>query len=420
MPIKWIAISLLALGLGVGSGYFLAVKYLGRPQATTECGPIFYRHPMNPAVTSKTPAKDEMGMDYVPVYPATCRQAPVERAESPHTLTIPPERLQEIGVRFEIAQRRPLTRTIRTVGRVTLDERRVASVTLKIAGWVDKLYVSAVGDHVRQSQVLFTLYSPQLVTTQEEYLTAWRNVREFAKSPFPQIAQGAKALLEATRARFLLWDIPKHHIEDLERTGQVAKTLPIHAPISGTVIEKKVLAGMYVKPGDPLYTIADLSSVWVLADIYEYELPLIQIGQTADVTLSYDPYTHFQARLDFVYPTLDPNTRTAKVRFELANPGERLKPDMYANVELKVPLGVRLAVPRDAVLETGERKILFLHHGGGKLEWREVVTGLRAEDWVEVTSGLTEGEHVVASATFLIDSESQLKAAIGDMAGMKH
>lgn len=415
MPSKWIAISLLALSLGIGSGYFLALKYGAKPKAEDECEPLFYRHPMNPAVTSKTPTKDEMGMDYVPIYPEGCRKAPLEHAEPPHTLTIPLERLQEIGVRFEIAQKRPLTRTIRTVGRVEIDERRLANVNSKIEGWVDKLYVSAVGDRVRQGQVLFTLYSPQLVATQQEYLTAWRSVQELENSPFPQLAQGAKALLEATRSRFLLWDIPKHHIEELERTGKVAKTLPIHAPNAGTVIERKVLAGMYVKPGDPLYTIADLSSVWVIADIYEYELPLIQVGQTADVTLSYDPKTHFQARLDFIYPTLDPNTRTAKVRFELENPKEKLKPDMYANVELQVPLGMRLAVPKDAVLETGERKIAFLHHGGGKLEWRKVVTGLRAEDWVEVTSGLTEGEHVVTSATFLIDSESQLKAAVNGM-----
>lgn len=432
MRIKWLAISLLALSLGIGFGFFVALQYGGKVGATGPvaprpiaplCEPSAYRHPMNPAITSKTPAKDEMGMDYVPVYPEGCWRAPVEHAEhaeSPHALTIPSQRLQEIGVRFEIAKHRPLMRTIRTVGRVEIDERRLANVTIKIEGWIDQLKVSAVGDRVRQGQVLFTLYSPQLVATQQEYLTALNNVRELEKSPFPQIAQGARDLLEASRARFLLWDIPEHHIEDLERTGKVLKTLPIHAPITGTVIERKVLAGMYVKPGDPLYTIADLSSVWVLADIYEYELPLIEVGQAADVTLSYDPKTHFQAHVGLVYPTLDPNTRTAKVRFELENPEEKLKPDMYANVELQVPLGVRLTVPKDAVLETGERKIVFIHHGGGKLEWREVAIGLRAEDWVEVTFGLNEGDHVVTSANFLIDSESQLKAAVGGMPGMQH
>jgi Cu(I)/Ag(I) efflux system membrane fusion protein len=336
------------------------------------------------------------------------------------TITISPERLQEIGVRFEIAEKRLLTRTIRTVGRVEIDERKLANVNIKLEGWIDRLYVSATGDHVKQGQVLFTLYSPELVATQQEYLLALQSVRELGQSDFPEVAQGAQSLLEVTRRRILFWDIPEHHIRDLERTGQVLKTLPIHAPITGTVIERKAVAGMYVKPGDLLYTIADLTSIWALADIYEYELPLIKVGQTADVTLSYDPQTHFEARVDFIYPTIDPQARTAKVRFKLDNPEERLKPDMYANVELKVPLGMRLAVPKDAVLETGERKIIFIHHGGGKLEWRNVRTGVRADGWVEITEGLDAGDHIVTSANFLIDSESQLKAAMGGMAGMKH
>ncbi|MVF21583.1 efflux RND transporter periplasmic adaptor subunit [Methylocaldum sp. BRCS4] len=335
-------------------------------------------------------------------------------------MTISPERLQEIGVRFEIAEQRPLTRTIRTVGRVEIDERKLANVNIKIEGWIDRLYVSATGDRVKQGQILFTLYSPDLVATQQEYLLALQSVRDLGTSEFPEVAQGARSLLEVTRRRLALWDITEDHIEDLERTGAVLKTLPIHAPISGTVIERKAVAGMYVKPGEPLYTIADLTSIWILGDIYEYELPLIKVGQTADVTLSYDPKTHFEARVDFIYPTLDPQTRTAKVRFTLANPEERLKPDMYANVELNVPLGLRLAVPKDAVLETGERKIIFIHHGGGKLEWRNVTTGVRGAEWVEITEGIEPGDHVVTSANFLIDSESQLKAAVGGMAGMKH
>ncbi|WP_347257895.1 efflux RND transporter periplasmic adaptor subunit, partial [Methylocaldum sp.] len=322
-------------------------------------------------------------------------------------MTISPERLQEIGVRFEIAEQRPLTRTIRTVGRVEIDERKLANVNIKIEGWIDRLYVSATGDRVKQGQILFTLYSPDLVATQQEYLLALQSVRDLGTSEFPEVAQGARSLLEVTRRRLLLWDITEDHIEDLERTGAVLKTLPIHAPISGTVIERKAVAGMYVKPGEPLYTIADLTSIWILGDIYEYELPLIKVGQTADVTLSYDPKTHFEARVDFIYPTLDPQTRTAKVRFTLANPEERLKPDMYANVELNVPLGLRLAVPKDAVLETGERKIIFIHHGGGKLEWRNVTTGVRGAEWVEITEGIEPGDHVVTSANFLIDSESQ-------------
>jgi Cu(I)/Ag(I) efflux system membrane fusion protein len=341
-------------------------------------------------------------------------------AETPNTMVISPERLQAIGVKFEPAERRPMERTIRTVGRVEVDERQIARVTIKLEGWIDRLYVNYTGEEVKQDQILFTLYSPELLATQEEYLLAWRAARTLGGSEFPEVASGAKNLLEASRRRLLLWDIEESHIRDLERTGEVLKTLPIHAPRSGTVINKMAVAGLQVKPGDELYTIADLSRVWILGDIYEYELPLVKAGQPATVTLSYAPDVVLRARIGFIYPTVDPQTRTAKVRFEVDNPGERLKPGMYTNVELKIPLGPRLVVPKDAVLESGERQIIFIHHGGGRLEWRNARIGLRSGDWVEVLEGLKEGEHVVTSANFLIDSESQLKAAVGGMAGMKH
>jgi Cu(I)/Ag(I) efflux system membrane fusion protein len=341
-------------------------------------------------------------------------------AESNHTMTVSPERLQDIGVKFEPAERRPMERTIRTVGRVELDERQIARVTIKLEGWIDRLFVNYTGEQVRQGQMLFTLYSPELLATQEEYLLAWRAARTLGGSEFPEVASGAKTLLEASRRRLLLWDIEESHIRDLERTGEVLKTLPIHAPQSGTVINKMALAGLQVKPGDELYTIADLSRLWIIGDIYEYELPLVKAGQPATVTLSYAPDVILQAHIGFIYPTVDPQTRTARVRFEVDNPGERLKPGMYTNVELKIPLGSRLVVPKDAVLESGERQIIFIHHGGGRLEWRDARIGLRSGDRVEVLEGLKEGEHVVTSANFLIDSESQLKAAVGGMAGMKH
>jgi Cu(I)/Ag(I) efflux system membrane fusion protein len=291
-------------------------------------------------------------------------------------------------------------------------------VNIKLEGWIDKLLVSATGDRVKKGQVLFTLYSPELVATQEEYLLALKGKKALGGSEFPEVAEGATSLLEVTRRRLRLWDITEDHIQDLERTGMVLKTLPIHSPITGTVIKKVALAGIHVNPGDELYTIADLSQIWIMADIYEYELPFIILGQTATVTLSYDPRTVLTARVGFIYPTLDPQTRTAKVRFEMENPGEKLKPDMYANVELKIPLGTRLVIPRDAVLESGERQVIFIHHGGGKLEWRNVKLGAKAGDWVEVLEGLKEGDHIVTSANFLIDSESQLKAAVSGMAGM--
>jgi Cu(I)/Ag(I) efflux system membrane fusion protein len=340
--------------------------------------------------------------------------------KTPNTMTISNERLQSIGVKFEEATRREVNKTIRTVGRVETDERRLARVNIKLEGWIDQLYVNTTGQKVKKGQLLFTLYSPDLVATQEEYLLAVRAAKTLGTSDFPEVAEGARNILEVSRRRLQLWDIADYHIKDLERTGKVLKTLPFHAPLNGTVIEKTALAGMRVMPGEVLYTIADLSKIWVIADIYEYELPLIQTGQTAQVSLSYASQTVFTGRIAFIYPTVDPETRTAKVRFELDNPKELLKPGMYANVELAVPLGTRLAVSKDAVLESGERQIIFIHHGGGRLEWRNVKIGLRGGDWVEIVDGLQEGEHIVTSANFLLDSESQLKAAVGGMSGMKH
>jgi membrane fusion protein, copper/silver efflux system len=337
-----------------------------------------------------------------------------------NTMTLSPERLQAVGVKFELAKRRSLDRVIRTVGQVEIDERRLAHVNIKLEGWIDELFVNSTGERVTKGQKLFTLYSPELVATQTEYLLALKSQRTLGRSAFPEVAEGAASLLDVTRRRLRLWDITEDHLQDLERTGTVLRTLPIHAPQSGTVIKKVALAGMHVNPGDELYTIADLSRVWLLADIYEYELPFIKTGQTATVTLSYDPKTVLQGRIAFLYPTLDTQTRTAKVRFELANPGERLKPGMYANVELTIPLGTRLVVPSDAILDSGERQLIFIHLGGGQLAWRTVKLGVRAGDWVEVLEGLKEDEHIVTSANFLLDSESQLKAAVSGMKGMQH
>ncbi len=339
------------------------------------------------------------------------------------TVTIAPDRLQTIGVIFEEVKRRPLEKVIRTVGRVEIDERRLARVNLKFAGWIDELLVSAIGDHVKKGQILFTIYSPDLVATQEEYLLAVQSLKELGQSEFPEVSRGAKDLLEATRRRFQLWDITEDHIRELERTGKVLRTLPMHSPISGTVTRMEARRGTYVSPGTELYMIADLSHIWIFGDIYEYELPFINIGQGATVTLSYDPRTKLHGHVGFIYPTLDPKTRTARVRFELENPGEKLKPEMYANVELRINLGTRLAVPRNAILESGQRQVIFIHHGGGQLEWRTVTVGARTGEYVEVVEGLKEGDHIVTSANFLIDSESQLKAAVesmGGMGGMKH
>ncbi len=376
------------------------------------------------AVTPHPPpaSRDHTGHAAPPEKPVGQEQPPAGHAPplADNVMTIGPTRLQSIGVRFGVAERRPLERTVRTVGRVEIDERRLAHVNIKIEGWIDELYVNYTGERVARGQLLFTVYSPELVATQREYLLALRSQRTLGRSEFPEVAAGAQSLLEVTRQRLQLWDIPEHQIRDLERTGTVLRTLHIHSPITGTVINKVALAGMHVNPGDELYTIADLSRVWILADIYEYELPLMKIGQHATVSLSYDPGTVFEGRVAFIYPTVDPQTRTAKVRFEIGNPGELLKPGMYATVELRIPLGTRLVIPREAVLDSGERQVVFISHRGGVLEWRTVQLGLRVGDWVEVLEGVQAGEQIVTSANFLIDSESRLKAAVGGMHGARH
>lgn len=343
---------------------------------------------------------------------------PIEPGGSSSTITILPERLQTIGVKYEQVARRPLEKVIRTVGRIAVNERNLAKVTIKFHGWIEHLFVSATGDHVNKGQVLFTIYSPDLVATQEEYLLALQGRKQMGESEFPEVARGSKELLEATKRRFQLWDITDDHIRELEKTGKVLKTLPIHSPITGTVIKKDALAGAHVDAGVDLYTIADLSDIWILADIYEYELSFVKIDQKAAVTLSYDPSTVLTGHVGFIYPTLDPKTRTAKVRFELDNRDETLKPDMYANVELRVNLGTRLAIPQEAVIESGQKQVVFLHHGGGRLEPRLIKTGVKTGEWSEVLEGLKEGEHIVTSANFLIDSESRLKSVVDSMGGM--
>ena len=271
---------------------------------------------------------------------------------------------------------------------------------------------------MKKGQKLFTIYSPDLVATQEEYLLALQGRKQMGESEFPEVARGSKDLLEATRHRLHLWDIGEEHIRALERTKQVTKTLPLHSPITGTVISKSILQGAHVEPGEELYTIADLSRVWILADIYEYELSFVKAGQKASVTLSYDPSMVLIGQVGFIYPTMDPKTRTAKVRFELDNADEKLKPDMYANVELHVNLSTRLAIPQEAIIESGQKQVVFLHLGGGKLEPRLIKTGVKTGEWSEVLTGLKEGEHIVTSANFLIDSESRLKSVVESMGGM--
>jgi Cu(I)/Ag(I) efflux system membrane fusion protein len=337
---------------------------------------------------------------------------------APGTVQISPERQQLIGVKIGVVEMKPLEKVIRTVGRVDYDEKRIVTVSIKIGGWIEDLYVDFTGRFVRQGEPLLTIYSPELVSTQEEYLIALRAKKDLIKSPFPEVAGSGNSLAESAKRRLKLWDISDDQIKTLEESGQAKKTLTLYSPFSGFVLEKSAYKGMNVMPGMALYKLADLSVVWLYADIYEYELPFIRLGQQASIQLSYIPGETFSGRAIYIYPSLNPETRTAKVRFEIPNSHERLKPEMYANVEIKVRLGQKLAVPEGAIIDTGIRQLAIVDKGSGYFEPREVKVGSKVEGYYEVIKGLKAGERVVTSANFLIDSESKLKEAVGGMAGM--
>ena len=337
---------------------------------------------------------------------------------APGTVQITPERQQLIGVKYGNVEMKPLEKVIRTVGRVDYDEKRIVTVSPKIGGWIEDLYVDFTGRFVRKGEPLLTIYSPELVSTQEEYLIALRAKKDLAKSSFPEVAGSGESLAESAKRRLKLWDITDDQIKALEESGQVKKTLTLHSPFSGFVLEKAAYKGMNVMPGVALFKLADLSVVWLYADIYEYELPFIRLGQEASIRLSYIPAETFRGKAIYIYPSLNPETRTAKVRFEIPNSHERLKPEMYANVEIKVHLGQKLVVPEGAIIDTGLRQLAIVDKGSGYFEPREVKVGAKVDNYYEVIKGLKAGERVVTSANFLIDSESKLKEAVAGMAGM--
>jgi Cu(I)/Ag(I) efflux system membrane fusion protein len=334
------------------------------------------------------------------------------------TVNVSPEKQQLMGIRTAVAEIRPLVKRIRTVGIVTYDETKVAQVFTKVEGWIEKLFVNYTGKLVERGQPLFTLYSPELVSTQEEYLLALQAEKAFGSSQLQEIRKGSASLLEATRRRLRLWDINAEEIEELEQTGQPKKNLTIHSPLNGFVIKKDAFQGMKVMPDKELYTITDLSNVWVNADIYEFELPYVRVDQRATITLSYFPGQTFAGRVSWISPILDEKTRTAKLRLEVANHDFMLKPEMYANVEIGVDSGKKLAIPDEAVLDSGLRKVVFLDKGEGRFEPAEIKTGGKFDGYYEVLAGLSPGERILASAGFLLDSESRLKEAMGAMAGM--
>jgi Cu(I)/Ag(I) efflux system membrane fusion protein len=344
---------------------------------------------------------------------ATTEQAAVEEVP---TVEISLEKQQLIGVKTAAVSTKPVRQTIRTVGRIEYDEKKLATINVKFESWIEKLHVDYVGKYVKKGDPLAEVYSPELFATQQEFinLMKWKGQSSEVKDETinKMLARDSDAIVEAAKQRLRLWNITDEQIKSIAESGKPARTLTIYSPVNGTVIQKTAIQGMRVMPGDKLFDIADLSTVWIISDIYEYELPTIHAGDTAKISMSYFPGKEFMAVIDYVYPVLASETRTTKVRFSIPNPGGQLKPGMFTNVELKVNMGKRLVVPQDAVIDTGMRQIVYVDKGEGNFEPRNVVAGIRSDGMVEILKGLKEKERVATAATFLIDSEARLKGIV--------
>ena len=364
---------------------------------------------MDPTYVRDKPGKAPCGMDLVPVY------APEGgAAAAPGAIAVSPAAIQSMGVRTAKVEVRPLNHDTWTVGLVTFDERSLSEINTKVNGWVERLYVNATGDPVRRGQALISIYSPDLVSAEEEYLLALRNLKELGKSPIPEMAAGARRLAEASRRRLEYFDISPAQIESLEESGHVKKHLVLASPVQGIVTKRLVTQGAYVQAGMPLLEVADLSTIWVDADIYQYELPWIKVGQQVTMSLAYLPGETFAGRIDYIYPFLSGATRTVRVRLKFPNPRLELKPEMFAQVQIKSPVTKKVVVvPADAVLDTGLKQHVFIALGNGRFEPREVKLGVYGDgnQYREVLAGLKGGKEVVTSAQFMLDSESRFQEA---------
>jgi membrane fusion protein, copper/silver efflux system len=325
-------------------------------------------------------------------------------------VTIPPDRIQMMGITVQEARTMDLDQSFRTYGRVTYNETEVHHVHTKFEGFIEELFVNFVGQYVKAGQALFTVYSPELYATQQEYLLALR-AREQIPALNGKPMPGGVDLVAAARQRLSLWDIDESQIRELEKSRKPLRALTIFSPVSGYVLIKTVVHGMRIMPGQDLYDIVDLSTVWILADVYEVNLSSVRLGQPATVTLPYEPGRTWRGRVSYIDPTVDPATRTVKARLEIANTAGLLKPEMYAEVVIGGSRGKGVAVPESAIIATGERNIVFVARDGGVFEPRQVVLGTRVRNVCEIREGLAEGEKVVVGASFLLDSESRLKAA---------
>jgi membrane fusion protein, copper/silver efflux system len=379
-----------------------AVAVFGWRYVSQERSAAASKEMVNPSATASTASGTEGNS-------GSAAPAPVKLTP----LQLSPQRLQSIGVTSDEVEEREISNDIRAVGNVAVDERLEAYVQTRFSGWIQKVYANSTYQYVKKGQPLLTIYSPELVTTENEYLLAMKNQDLLHSSTVPGVALGATSLLTAARERLKQWEIPAREIQRLESTGQVWQNLEVDSPVSGYITEYNALPNLYAKPATRLYTIADLSTVWVYAEVFQSDISQIRRGQPAIVTSDAYPGRAFHGRVDFIYPEVNMNTRTVKVRLVFRNPGLKLTPGMFVNVSLKALLGRRLAIPVSGVFHTGTRNIVFIDHGGGYLAPRDVTLGPRAGDYYTVLKGLKSGERIVTSANFLIDSESQLQAALG-------
>ena len=447
---------LIGLGIGFGGGYFLAgssphseqaegevvsverkVLYYRNPMNPAITSPVFmqddmgmdyiavyaddgkpkkkevlfYRNPMNPAITSPVMTQDEMGMDYIPVYADGGAGD-----EAVGTVTIDPVTVQNIGVRTTVAEVRDLSRALNGLGRVDFNEERLARLHPKTSGWVESLRVNETGKKVSKDTILLGIYSPELVAAQQEYLVALNNWESVKNSSASQMKRSSKIILESARERLQLFDVPEHQIRELKQSRKIKKQLHIHSPFEGRVMHIGARKGQYVTPKDEIYLIADLSRIWVNVDIFEDELSWLKLGDRAEMRVRAEPGRTYKGKITFIHPILNPKSRTVQVRLEFDNADLSLKPGMFANVTLYVdPQLNAVVVPAEAVIRSGSREQVFVVREPGKFEPREVTLGVSAEGMVQLLTGVKAGEEVVTSSQFLIDSESKLREATAKM-----
>ena len=415
---QMIITALLAVVMGLAGGYWFAgyqsdaVMAVADTDENSSDEVLYWRNPMNSAVTSPVFTKDEMGMDYIPVY----AEAGSSLNEQAGTVSITANMAQNIGVRSAFVKRQSLSREVHALGRIAYDERRLTRLHPKTEGWIEELYIDKTGEQVGVDTMLLSIYSPKLVSSQQEYLLALENWQALKESPYQEIRDGAKALMQSSRERLELLDVPQHQLSDLQQSQKIEKNLHIHSPSSGVVMKVGARKGQYVTPQTELYMLADLSRVWVIVDVYEDELPWVSVGDPAEMRVTARPGQLFEGKLTYVYPFMEAQTRTIKVRLEFDNPGLALKPEMFADVVIHSGQNRQaLVVPSEAIVRSGRREQVFVQRSPGEFEPREVRLGLSSSGYTEILEGVDEGEQVVTSSQFLIDSESKLREATAKM-----